>query len=508
MADDIELELIVDPELAADGEKVELSWTLKKPAPAGLEATLERRPPSAPIVASLPKGKREETVSFSGGDEVTWTIFVRATGAPAGAPALFQNQVTVSKAPATPSWLTANHTFRNGSAIDFGGRSTPGTQFVSFGQPFADGKPANQTLAQKLVEAEIRVFRQYASSERALLATRTGDMEGADFQADYYDFLGICFTHIGFRNGQGKHASGSALDMNFDTNAYFPSRHAPGDYGGEPHKLVPAAQHKLQIWDPAWEACDVATEFWFGPGQINLPTIVPTIDNKRLLAANYDLHARVSFALKNYFQITMKPAFPTPQSQRTPEIIEQWLKLDRKGANLTPEEKAEKRRLTDIVSIPGGSVRSTLVGPALSATAPAGNHPACRHRTFDEFVAELRRFAARGQVPHAFLLFDPGDTDATPRRQQLKKFHDRAPQLHDQCRPGMVIGSCGFENGRVTMPSGSRDPCIGFLDIRKEIVLAIATRLQGGQCVRWGGCNFGGEDGDRQHFDLGSNVPP
>jgi hypothetical protein len=508
----IELDLFLDEELAADGEEVELFWSLKKPkSPTGLTAVLRRQDGSEVDPIPLPKGNRKETVAFAGASPLSWTLLIRSTGAPAGTAALFQRQVSLSRAPPTPQWLTRNHTFSNGNPITFEGGNVTGTQFKSFGQRFSANAPANRTLAQKLVAAEIRAYRQYAITTRAL--TVSGDVEDPAYEADYYHWLGICFTHIGFRNAtptnpQGKHASGSALDMNFDSNPWFPVRHANNNFGGEKHSAVPADRHQELIWDPAWEACDVAMEFWFGAGsKVFMPGFDPAPENNKTgLPALYDLHARVSFALKGYFQITMKPAIPEPQAQRTAAVLERLIRLERQGT-LTPDEQAEKARLAALASVTGGS-GAKLTRGSVSSSAPAPVVPACRHRTFDEFTSEMLDWVRRGQVPKAFELFNPFDKDTDDTRKKLKSFHDRAPRLHDQCRPAMVRGSCTFSGGVVGMPEGTRDPCNGFLDIRKEIVVAIATRLQGTQCVRWGGCNFGGDDGDRQHFDLGSNVRP
>ena len=56
--------------------------------------------------------------------------------------------------------------------------------------------------------------------------------------------------------------------------------------------------------------------------------------------------------------------------------------------------------------------------------ASASNVAACRHRNFDDFTSEMLVWVARGQVPKAFELFNPFDTDADDSRKKLKSFHD------------------------------------------------------------------------------------
>src|SRR5262249_10612465 len=51
-------------------------------------------------------------------------------------------------------------------------------------------------------------------------------------------------------------------------------------------------------------------------------------------------------------------------------------------------------------------------------------------------------------------------------------------------------------------PARTRNPARGFLDLRKELVVAMCD--VGG--LRWGACDFGpSESGDIQHFDLGND---
>ncbi len=98
-------------------------------------------------------------------------------------------------------------------------------------------------------------------------------------------------------------------------------------------------------------------------------------------------------------------------------------------------------------------------------------------------------------------------------RHLLKGVNKTPPRLlydsirkdYDLLRTAMVYGSLkpaspGFAGLGVQFPEGSRDPCHGFLSIRKEI--AVGIREEG---ARWGAIDFGPQqNGDIMHFDLGS----
>jgi hypothetical protein len=59
---------------------------------------------------------------------------------------------------------------------------------------------------------------------------------------------------------------------------------------------------------------------------------------------------------------------------------------------------------------------------------------------------------------------------------------------------GVPFGDRPFQGGNPMR----RDPQLGFLSIRREIVMALR-----GQGLRWGGTDFGGPSGDIMHFDMG-----
>jgi hypothetical protein len=86
-----------------------------------------------------------------------------------------------------------------------------------------------------------------------------------------------------------------------------------------------------------------------------------------------------------------------------------------------------------------------------------------------------------------------------------QKLYDTIQKDYDLVRTAMVYGSLtpvspGFAGLGVQFPEGSRDPCHGFLSIRKEV--AVGIREEG---ARWGAIDFGPQqNGDIMHFDLGS----
>ncbi len=64
----------------------------------------------------------------------------------------------------------------------------------------------------------------------------------------------------------------------------------------------------------------------------------------------------------------------------------------------------------------------------------------------------------------------------------------------DRTPPAASVGDRPFQGGNAML----RDPQLGFLSIRREIVQAL--RAEG---LRWGGTDFGGSSGDIMHFDMG-----
>ncbi len=90
---------------------------------------------------------------------------------------------------------------------------------------------------------------------------------------------------------------------------------------------------------------------------------------------------------------------------------------------------------------------------------------------------------------------------------QLAALHEQIQADYRAVRLVMVTGSLvdtkgsGF-NGSGLVLNASRDPCRGFLSIRKEIVVCLRNHL-----ARWGAMDFGAQaSGDIMHFDRGHNA--
>jgi len=109
--------------------------------------------------------------------------------------------------------------------------------------------------------------------------------------------------------------------------------------------------------------------------------------------------------------------------------------------------------------------------------------------------------------------------DQHPVMDMLVNLYYKIIDDHEVLRWVMIDGSLTKKNlEESTFPRSSRDPCCGFLNMRKEIVVEItnamdawAKRYGHKKKLRWGACDFGSKtskstSGDMMHFDVFDNT--
>jgi hypothetical protein len=289
-----------------------------------------------------------------------------------------------------------------------------------------------------------------AAVELALRAQWVGlGSPGASFE----DWCGIRQDHKGMHPG-GQHGPGDAIDVNFDSNPFIATRTqtATGvDYGGEaPTVPVPGLQmariRATVVYDRALafftSSADVADVSARGTGETT--------------AAVYDRFANVSNALSQYLQLAIRPTMP---STNTPPPV--------------------------IGRPPVANAHATSLATLTSAIPLA--------ERWDDATARGSIGLALASAP-GFVFVHPGwsvDIDFW-FRQILRDY--------EVVRIPMVF------NGPPSLtPSQTRNPANGFLDLRREIVLALSDLPP--TAMRWGTCDFGNaQSGDVQHFDLAGRL--
>jgi hypothetical protein len=364
---------------------------------------------------------------------------------------------------------------------------------VKFGAPSGATPGVNGILADKLIKAQRNLYNYACQQSGAASLTEkefaTWCWLGQEPVGSDASNLSKIAGHIGLKdlNHSGsKHFSGSAIDINLLCNPFVAGRTPQHGVYGETHNTFPdsllqrlanvssgeladfsngqatpavAAQitsAKLtfwtsHIWQPAIDAFDRASNLFLGQAA-DLHDVASASDRFTNIKANYDRFARVSLALKNYFGLVY--GF---------------------GPKIFPH----------------------------AGTVSVGT-----------FVGQIQAGLSQGWIP-------PGSSDpsgvalstyTTAQPTNPQRFMQRIQDDHAAVELVTVIGSCQISaTGVVTAPT-TRDPCLGFVNFRPEVVAELAGDFNStpasvlrGQQLRWGCCMFGpGPDasGDVMHFDL------
>ncbi|WP_394849744.1 hypothetical protein LZC95_20105 [Pendulispora brunnea] len=391
------------------------------------------------------------------------------------------NAVTATVGPQYPDWLTetkemGEKPFRKETVKLYG--------FNFLGRPFASG--VNDELLQRLLVVQKKMY----DLAKVELEKPDKDLTQEEFTAwvwlgqnPVWLDKGAIEAHVGFRNGDGFHASGSAVDINLLFNPYIALR--KGDqYGGEGHTIPDSLKfRKMRELDQKKE--------------------LPADDNdlRALLVAKKQvakaLEAQASRDILT--RLVWKPGVDVYDRAYslyygTPADV----KDDPKGTAIEDTVKRFQRVHFALMLYFGYVFQRT------------------KQRTFDEFSAlflasydgnngihpEASGPGGKGLLSEAMA----GDQDGT-----LHAMYDQIVRDRDNIRLVTVVGKVTItddgKDGIATLPGGTqRDPTRGIMNLRGELIVELVQTAK----LRWGGVMFGAVgtygSGDMMHFDLGTHL--
>ncbi|MGV9531468.1 peptidoglycan-binding domain-containing protein [Streptomyces cellulosae] len=276
------------------------------------------------------------------------------------------------------------------------------------------------------------------------------------FTGTITEWAGLRQNH-GAAHPGGQHTTGDAIDVNYESNPYIVVRTPTSGgvvYGGEaPSTPAPPASALRMARLRATVVFDRAVAF------LTSSSSVASIGARAPGESTTSVFQRfgvASNALSRYLQLVFKPTVPAalnppPRLVRTPV------------ANAFSASKA-----TLLAGIPAAerwpeTVAAAHISAALADPAFAANHPGWSTEVEFWYTQILRDY----EIARIPMQFGPASL----------------------------------------APTSTRNPANGFLDLRHELVLALASDPPL-PVMRWGVCDFGSaESGDVMHFDLAPRLP-
>ncbi len=314
------------------------------------------------------------------------------------------------------------------------------------GQPIEGG--INPVMRQRLITVEQHlqtVFDGLPADQR----------QGMTF----VQWAGIREPHKGWTHG-GFHASGSAIDVNHRTNPYIASgtaSHAGGEQGYDASGArIPTPADLQAIRNLAVQVYRRAASFTMylpghgrgGDARARRAGVAPregmTGRPRESTADLYDRLQNTSSDLAAYLQFAFHSGDAQNRVARRP---------------LADPEHVDEARL--LASIP----TSERLDPAAAVAAIA---------------------AYMNGAP------TPVPWELTPEQQYVRMLRD-----YEIVRVPMQ-----WDSTPTARPGATRNPANGFIDLRREFVIAMCDVGH----MRWGGGDFGAETGDVMHFDMGTDA--
>lgn len=301
----------------------------------------------------------------------------------------------------------------------------------------------NPVMASRLTDAEASIRAAYD----ALGPNHASRVHYGGGQKTLREWAGI-LSGRGWRPGSStsKHASGSAVDLNYADQPYIVTRtmvNGRTTIGGEAAGagLTAQRQHAVDVYDRAVRFTSLASDAMSLVAQMHVRA------NGETTRAAYRRLLRVSQAMNSYFRYAFL------------------------------EDPAEVRRLP-IADIEGASEADLL------AAIPMTERRDETRATGDLDALMGTRFRQTWRDTHA------GWT-LTPRQTYFRILRD-----YEHARIPWVKGN------PVARPPVTRNPTRGFLHMIEDVVVALVDVGR----LRWGAIDFGpAASGDVHHFDLGSH---
>lgn len=265
---------------------------------------------------------------------------------------------------------------------------------------------------------------------------------------------------LGAAHPGGQHTTGDAIDVNLETNPYIvtrtPSASGGVQYGGEapspPGTPVSAALRAARL--QATVALDRAVAF------LTTSSSVASLSARAAAEPTLSVFQRFSIAsnaLSRYLQLVFLPSMPATLT--TPPHVTHAPVPNASQAT----QSALLAGIPAVLRLPDLIARSQ-VSAALADPLFAPNHPGWS-TDVDFWFTQIMRDYEVVRIP---LQFGPVST----------------------------------------VPASTRNPANGFLDLRQELIVTLASDPPLPGVMRWGVCDFGpSESGDVMHFDLATRIP-
>lgn len=305
----------------------------------------------------------------------------------------------------------------------------------------------NPVMRDRLQDAETAIEAAF----NALPAAQQVDFSTGQPTTSYVDWAGITSVGGWRSSTTSRHGSGSAVDLNYNTNPYIATGTvtSPGGEGG-PGAVAgidDARSRAIEVYQRAFN-------FIVNSGFGDLPGMpqsdVRARQTGESTGAMYDRFRQTSDALRDYLQFGFMAGSPV-------------------GGN-----RVNRAPIPNVETVPEAVLLAQI--------------PLTERKDQTTAVAELDRFM-NGPRASGIIEFDPW-WPLTPAEQYIRILRD-----YELVRVPMEFGAVS------TSPGSTRNPANGFLDIRREVAVALVD-----QGLAWLAGDIGLHSGDIMHFDIRNHA--